>query len=120
MADWISASLVMSAFGITYTIVRNFKVDSRAEREKKEKAFADVKAHGERCRVDFDTYKEITTQQITLLMEVVKKSTEMHAAVATLTTTQKHFETQLSEARQSIHEVQSSVSELTRMLLKRA
>lgn len=120
MADWISASLVLSAFGITYTIIRNFKVDSRAEREKKEKALADVKAHGERCRNDFDAYKEITTQQITLLMEVVKKSTEMHMAVATLTTTQKHFDTQLSEAKQSIHNVQESVSGLTRMLLEKA
>jgi hypothetical protein len=118
--DWLSGSLVVSALGVSYTIVRNLKVDSRAEREKKEKAFAEVKAHGERCRADFDTYKEISTQQITLLMDVVKKSTDMHVAVATLVTTQKHFETQLSEAKKSIHDVQESVADLTRALLKRA
>jgi hypothetical protein len=118
--DWISGTLVLSALSVTYTIVRNLKVDSRAEREKKEKAFAEVKAHGERCRNDFDAYKEISTQQITLLMDVVKKSTDMHVAVATLVTTQKHFETQLSEAKSSIHAVEASVAGLTRLLLEKA
>jgi hypothetical protein len=117
--DWISGSLVVSALGVSYTIVRNLTVDSRAAREKKAKEFAEVKTHGERCRADFDAYKEVTTQQIALMMDVVKKSTDMHVAVATLVTTQKHFQSEMAEAKESIRGVQTSVKELTKMLLER-
>lgn len=120
MLDWISASLVVSTLSVSYTIVRNLKVDNRAEREKKALAFAEVKAFGEHCRADFDAYKEVTTQQIALMMDVVKKSTDMHVAVASLVTTQKHFETQLSEAKSSIQAVQKSMSDLTKVLLERS
>lgn len=117
--DWPSASLVLSALAVSYTIVRNLTVDNRAARERKEKAFADVKAHSEQCRHDFDTYKEITTQQLSMMMDVVKKSTDMHVAVATLLTQQKHFEAELQDAKTSIQAVQQSLARITERFYER-
>ena len=118
--DWPSASLVLAALSVSYTVVRNLTVDNRAARERKEKAFAEVKAHGEQCRHDFDTYKESTTQQLLLMMDVVKKSTDMHVAVATLLAQHKHFEAQLQEAKNSIQAVQQGLAKLTERLYDRA
>ena len=111
--------MVVSALGVSYTIVRNLHTDGRTEREKKEKAFGDVKAAGELCRKDFDAYKELTNQQLALMMEVVRKSTDMHVAVATLLTSQKHIEAQLNEAKASILAVQTALTKLSEKVYER-
>lgn len=119
MFDWLSASLVIAALSVSYTIIRNLTLDGRAVREKKEKALADIKAHGEKCRTDFDAYKEVSSQQLALMMDVVRKSTDMHVAVATLLTSQKHIESTLSKAEASIAAVQSALNALTEKVYER-
>jgi chromosome segregation ATPase len=112
MAFFDMASLgweIAGCMGI-YTITRNWRQDTKAEREKKEKAFSDAVARIASC----ETRLERGEREVNALAEIVKKYADLHVLVATLSSSVKSLESGLQEVKTTYRDLNRGITEFFR------
>ncbi|WP_310391556.1 hypothetical protein [Hymenobacter sp.] len=100
---------IAGAMGI-YTIVRNHLQDSKATKEKKEKAFAEAVGRITHCESRLDQ----VNRDINTLADIIKKYADLHVLVATLSTSVKTLETGLQDVKISYRDLNKSINEFFR------
>jgi predicted nucleic acid-binding Zn-ribbon protein len=90
-----------------YTIGRNYFQDSKAVREKKEKAFADAVSKIS----SLETRLDLADRQLTMLADIVKKYADLNVLVASMASNVKALESGLADVKVSYRDLNKNITD---------
>lgn len=94
-----------------YTILRNVRLDGKAARESKEKAFKEAVAQITECKTRLDQNE----RELTQLVEIVKKSADLNLLVAGLASNVKSLEAGVAEVKTMYRDIYKTLNDYFRV-----